>query len=116
MDTISFLITAPAGYYIAKISYTQSGTGRTAGTGEAVGGANLVVDGAAVDLGLFNENPTLSHTIDLTDQNNTILPVSITIGLHVFATPQLGSATIAITSAEVLVELKELVELPPLLP
>jgi hypothetical protein len=106
MDTLSFLIEAPPGFYIARITYTQRGTGALSRTGAATGGANWVVDGMAADLGLFHANPTVSGTVDLTGQNKIIVPVSITIGVFTFATPQLGAATIAVTSAEVLVELE----------
>jgi hypothetical protein len=63
------------------------------------------VDGVAADLGLFDTDPTLSGTFDLTGQNKTLVPVSITCGLFTFAPPLMGSATISITSAEVLVVL-----------
>ena len=105
MDTISFLIEAPAGFYIAKISYTQSGKGVRARTGMAAGSVNWVVDYVAEDIGRFGENSTLSRTIDLTGQHKTIIPVSITGSVFAFATPQLGAASIQVTSAEVLVEL-----------
>jgi hypothetical protein len=106
MDTISFLIEAPPGYYIAKITYTQRGTHAVARTGRAAGGVHWVVDGVAAELGLFRTDPNLSGTIDLSGQNKILVPVSITCGLFAFAPPMLGSATISITSAEVLVELE----------
>jgi hypothetical protein len=62
----------------------------------------------AMDLGRFHTNPTVSGTVDFTGQNKIMVPVSITIGVFTFATPQLGAATIAVTSAEVLVELEPL--------
>jgi hypothetical protein len=105
MDTISFLIEAPAGFYIARISYTQSSKGVRSRTGMAAGSVNWVVDYVADDIGLFGENSILSRTVDLTGQNKTIIPVSITSSVFAFATPQLGAATIHVTSAEVLVEL-----------
>jgi hypothetical protein len=108
MDTLSFLIEAPDGFSIAKITYTQKGTGALSRTGVAAGGANWVVDGIATDLGLFHGHPTVSGTVDLTGQNKIIVPVSITIGVFTFATPHLGAATLAITSADVLVELEPL--------
>jgi hypothetical protein len=105
MDTISFLIEAPHDFYIAKITYTQSGTHAISRTGRTAWGVHWVVDGVPADLGLFHPDPTLSGTVDLTGQNKILVPVSITCGLFTFAPPLLGSATIAITSAEVLVEL-----------
>jgi hypothetical protein len=105
MDTISFLVEAPNGFYIARITYTQRGTRAISRTARAAGGAHWVVDGVPADLGLFNTDPTLSGTVDLTGQNKILVPVSITCGLFSFAPPVIGSATISITSAEVLVEL-----------
>jgi len=105
MDTISFLIEAPNNFYIAKITYTQRGTHAISRTVRAVGGVHWVVDGVPADLGLFDTNPTLSGTVDLTGQNKLLVPVSITCSLFSFAPPMIGSATISITSAEVLVKL-----------
>jgi hypothetical protein len=110
MDTISFSAHAPAGFYIAKITYTQRGSGSIARTGKAAGGSNWVVGGFASNLGLFGTNPTLSSTADLTGMNLTSVPVSITTALFAFSTPQLGSATVAVTSADVVVELLPLIE------
>jgi hypothetical protein len=105
MDTISFLIEAPHNFYVAKITYTQRGAGTISRTARAAGGVHWVVDGVPADLGLFDTNPTLSGTVDLTGQNKILVPVSITCGLFTFAPPLMGSATISITSAEVLVKL-----------
>ncbi len=105
MDTITFRIHAPEGFYIAKVTYTQRGTGSVVRTGKAAGGAAWVVDDASADLGQFGTSPTLTATADLTGQNKTFVPISITNGLFAFATPSLGSATVAITYADVFVEL-----------
>ena len=105
MDTISFLIEAPNNFYVATITYTQRGTRTISRTARAAGGVHWVVDGVPADLGLFDTNPTLSGTVDLTGQNKILVPVSITCGLFTFAPPLVGSATISITSAEVLVKL-----------
>jgi hypothetical protein len=40
MDTISFLIEAPKDYYIAKITYTQTGTRAVSRTSRAAGGVH----------------------------------------------------------------------------
>jgi hypothetical protein len=105
MDTISFIVEAPDGYYIARITYTQNGTGSVVRTGKASGGSQWVVDDTAMHLGFFGANPTLTGVVDLTDQYKTTVPVSITTGLFVFATPSLGSATLSLTKAAVVVEL-----------
>lgn len=104
-DTISFRVEAPAGFYVSRITYTQRGTGGISRIGKAAGAANWVVEDRAADLGIFGSNPTLSGTVDLTGENRTMVPVSITTTLFAFAPPTLGSATISVTSAEVLVEL-----------
>jgi hypothetical protein len=108
MDTISFVIEAPAGQYVSKVSYKQSGTGNVVRTGAAAGGSQWVVDGEAANLGLFGKDPTVSGTVDLTGRNRTRVPVSITTSLFAFSTPQLGSATLKVTGAEVVVELQPL--------
>lgn len=104
MDTMSFVIQAPAGYYVSKITYTQRGDDSITRTGEASGGSQWVVANDADDLGLFGTNPNLTKAVDLTGQNMSIVPVSITTGLFVFSTPQLGAATLSVTSADVVVE------------
>jgi hypothetical protein len=108
MDTISFRVDAPEGFAIARITYSQKGSGSVVRTGKAGGGANWVVGGIAGDLGTFSTNPTLTRSIELTGLNLTSVPVSITNALFAFSTPQLGSASVAITSAEVVVELTAL--------
>lgn len=104
-DTISFRVEAPPGFYVAWITYTQRGTGSIARIGTAAGSTNWVVNDTAADLGLFGVNPTLSRTADLTGQHLTQVSVSITTSLFTFAPAGLGSATISVTSADVLVEL-----------
>ena len=105
MDTISFRIHAPDGYYISKITYSQRGTGSISRTGSAAGGTHWVIDDAAEGIGGFGTNPTFSRAIDLTGQHKTFIPVSITNAMIVFSTPQLGSASLSVTGADVLVEL-----------
>jgi acyl-coenzyme A thioesterase PaaI-like protein len=105
MDTISVRISAPTGYYVAKVTYTQRGTGSVVRTGRAYGGATWIVADQAASLGTFTTNPSLTKTIDLTSRKLTVLPVSITNSLNAFATTLLGSATVHVTSAEIRVQL-----------
>jgi hypothetical protein len=105
MDTISFRVRAPEGYYISKISYAQRGTGSVVRTGRAAGMTNWVVADIAADLGSFGTSPALYESIDLSGLNLTDVPVSITNSLFAFSTPLLGSATVSVTGAEVVVEL-----------
>jgi hypothetical protein len=117
MDTISFRVVPPAGYYVSRITYTQQGSGSALRTGVARGGSNWVVGDYAADLGTFGTNPYVNGTIDLTGVHLAFVPVSITTGLHAFSPPLVGSASLSITSATVVVELEGLpqpvVELPP---
>jgi hypothetical protein len=107
-DTIAFRITAPSGYYVAKITYSQRGTGSVVRTGKASGNTQIVVNGSAQLMGTFSTNPTLTRTIDLTSQKLRVVPVSITSSLFAFSTVSLGSATVALTGADVRVELAPL--------
>jgi hypothetical protein len=108
MDTISVRLTAPAGYYIAKVTYSQRGSGSVTGTGKAQGGASWIVADISASLGTFSTNPTLTQTIDLTGRRLTVIPVSITNSLNVFSTSSLGSATVSITGADITVQLARL--------
>jgi hypothetical protein len=110
MDTISFKVEAPAGFYISRITYSQQGTGSIVRTGRVSGGATWVVGDVATDIGQFVLNPTLSSTADLTGLNMTVVPVSITASLFAFATPTSGSASLSLTGAEVLVEILPLTQ------
>jgi hypothetical protein len=110
MDTISFRVVAPEGFYIAKITYTQGGRGSVVRLAKAAGGAHWVVGAFAAHLGLFGTNPTLTGEADLSGLAMTSVPVSITNALFTFAAPALGAATLEVTSAEVQVYLLPLTE------
>lgn len=105
MDTISFTVEAPEGYYISGITYSQRGMGYVLRTGRAAGTANWVVADYAADLGVFGSNPTVTGTMDLTGLNMTRVPVSISASLFGFSTPALGAASVSVTSADVRVDL-----------
>jgi hypothetical protein len=99
MDTITFTVNAPTGFYVSRISFTQRGSGFTCRTCSSAGAATWVVAGHPASLGEFTNNPTLTATADLTALKLVTVPVSITDSL--FATT--GSVTI--TSADVTVQL-----------
>jgi hypothetical protein len=99
MDTISFTIEAPAGYFVSKVVYGQQGTASTGRTSIVAGGATWVVAGIPGNLGSFSDDPSLSSTLDLTSLRLTSVPVSITVSL--FA----STGTVAVTGAGVRVEL-----------
>jgi hypothetical protein len=104
MDTISFTVNAPSGFYVSKITYRQKGSGSVIRTGKTAGAANWVVGDFSYDLGTFGLNPTLTRSLDLRHLRWRTVPVSITASLFAYSTGQSGSATISITGAEVLVE------------
>ena len=104
MDTISFNVQAPSGYYITRMTYSQTGTASVIGTGKVSGQTTWLVDGFAYDLGTFTLTPTISKSLDLTSLRRSSVPVSITTTLSAYATTSLGSATLAITGAELLVQ------------
>lgn len=99
MDTISFTIEAPSGFFISKIIYSQQGIGSDARGSVSAGGATWVVAGVPATLGVFTSDPTLSGTADISALNLTSVPVSITDSL--FA----STGGVAVTSADVHVEL-----------
>jgi hypothetical protein len=114
MDTISFVVVAPDGYYVAAVEYNQAGTGSVTRVATAMGGAQWVVDDVARDLGQFGKSPTMSDFVSLMDgQYRTVVPVSITVSLGVFAAPTAGSATVGLTSASVVVTLDKVPYVEP---
>jgi hypothetical protein len=108
MDTITFRVVPPSGYYVSRLTYSQQGSGTIYRTGLVLGASNWVVGDYAADLGVYATNAKLSRTIDLTGAYWPVLPVAITTGVHAFSTPLLGSATLSITAATVLAELSPL--------
>jgi hypothetical protein len=99
MDTLGFTVTAPTGYYVAKIIFTQRGTGSVCRTCYSAGAAEWVVAGHPASLGLFTANPGLTGTADLTTSKPQSVNVSVTDSL--FAT----TGSVMITSANVVVQL-----------
>jgi hypothetical protein len=108
MDTLNVVITAPAGYYISSVTYNQQGSGFISRTGFAGGAGTLVVNGQGTSLGVFATNPTLSRTVNLMGRNLTTVSVSVSVNLSAFATVSLGSATLSLTDAEIVVGLSPL--------
>jgi len=53
-DTLSFTVTAPDGWLITGISYSESGMGSVSAAALARAKARLVIDGAVHDLGSWN--------------------------------------------------------------
>lgn len=108
MDTISFVVEAPEGFYISKITYSQRGIGSVIRTGSASGGGNWIVGDTTANLGTHGTNPTWTRSMNLEGKKLTRVPVSITSSLFAFSTPTLGAANVSILGAEVSVELAPL--------
>ena len=100
-DSLSVNVVAPAGYYISSITYVQTGAGSLARVASARGVSSWVVNGEPASLGFFGTDPSLARTVTFTDSTVTVVPVSITTSLFVFAPPSSGEATLALTSAKV---------------
>jgi hypothetical protein len=103
MDTLSFNVVAPSGYYVSSITYEQAGTGSIVRVADARGASSWIVGGEPSHLGFFRSNPSLSRTVTFSDSRMTTVPVSITTSLFVFAPLTSGDATVELTSAKVVV-------------
>jgi hypothetical protein len=103
MDTLSFNVVAPPGYYVSSVTYEQTGTGSILRVADARGASSWIVGGEPAHLGFFRANPTLSRTVTFSDSRLTVVPVAITTSLFVFAPATSGDATVELTSAKVVV-------------
>ncbi|NOT54592.1 MAG: hypothetical protein HOP18_08310 [Deltaproteobacteria bacterium] len=98
MDTFSFHVEAPEGYFISKITFTQAmqTSGSRGGMGFAA--TNWVVDDDALGG---------RGSLDLSLERNTFLPVSLTTFLAAFGI-QVVSGSASASNAVVVVELSPL--------
>jgi hypothetical protein len=106
MDTLSFNVVAPEGYYVSSITYHQSGTGAVNTPGDARAASSWVVNGQPADLGSFSPSQfpwSNSQTATFTDSSLTVVPVSLTTELYAFAAPSLASAAVEFTRATIVV-------------
>ncbi len=91
-DTISFYIEAPAGHYISKITFTQSGKTSGSRGGRGFRSATWVVADKAYTVPTTASGWTGS--IDLSLKRKTLIPVSITTYLAAYGgTVRSGSAS-----------------------
>ena len=114
MDTISFVVQAPLGYYVSSIAINESGRGVIVrSTADARGGAAAVVAGEPIALGEFGGPAqfglgggtwSVSRTQEFTDPDTTSVPVSLTTGLFAYAGAS-GLARIELDAASVTVTL-----------
>jgi len=98
-DTISFVVRAPLGYYVSKITYVQRGSASTSRTAVQSGAAQWTVAGFPAALGVFTGDPGLTGVVDLTELQRRSVPVSITLSL--FAS---GTGSLSINGARVIAE------------
>jgi hypothetical protein len=103
-DTISFVVTAPAGFHVASLTYSQQGTASTARTAQQNGNSQWTVAGFPAIIGEYAGNPTVTGVVDLTALQPSSIPVSITVSL--FAGP---TGDITLTSASVVADIKPIV-------
>jgi hypothetical protein len=104
MDTISFVVKAPPGYYISKLTFNQTGTASVIGTGQVSGQTTWIVGGFVFDVATFATNPTLSRSLPIKGVRWSTIPVSVTTALSAYSTTSLGSASVSITGAELVAE------------
>jgi hypothetical protein len=123
MDTLSFVVRAPAGYYVSSLTVDHAGTGAISRLADARGASAFVVAGEPVALGgpfggaaQFTAGGAAwsrSRTIEFTDSQMTVVPVSLTTGLFAYAGADAGSARVELVSATVAVTIAPLEETPP---
>ena len=102
MDSFSFRITAPAGYYVSKVTFTQNGTSGGSRGGAGYRAATWVVDDEAFPVS--STTTGWEAIVDLSLQRKSVVPVSITTFLAAFGiTVVSGSASAS--SPAVVVEL-----------
>ena len=102
-DTISFTVTAPTGYYVSKVTFTQKGTASTLRGAIQAGTTLWSVAGMPVNVGKYTTNPNIASTVTLDALKRKTVPVSITASLFAAA-----GGNIALTSANIRVEVARL--------
>jgi len=113
MDTISFVVRPPGGYYVSSIQIDEQGTGAISRLADARGSSGWVVDGVPIDLdgpfgGAVQFSPggnvwSRSRTHELSDSGDRAVPVSVTTGLFAYAGDVGGAASVELKSAIVAV-------------
>jgi hypothetical protein len=105
MDTFRFNVQAPDGYFISKITFTQSGTSSGSRGGAGFRSATWVVDQTALPVSPGGAGWATS--VDLSLRRRTLVPVSITTALAAFGI-QVVSGSASASNPVVLVELAPL--------
>jgi|LNFM01.1.fsa_nt_gb hypothetical protein len=116
LDTFSFLVTAPTGFKITKVTYTESGNGQTTG-GVAMATGSITADGTPKNFltQLFLPNTGLSDwsiggSVDVANKDS--IAVSIVNSLFAVAFDPTQIATISKTGASISVDVAP-IPLPP---
>lgn len=99
-DVIQFVVAAPGGYFISRVTYVQKGTASTLRGAVQTGTALWTVGAFPSQIANFN-NPNLRASADVSELQRTTLPVAIAVSL--FAA---GGGDITITDAAVVVEIE----------
>ena len=113
IDTLSFVVRPPDGYYVSSITLAQAGTGAISRLADARGSSGWVVAGVPIDLdGPFGgaaqfpaggSEWSRSRVLELSDSSVRAIPVSLTTGLFAYAGAVGGEARVELTSASVVV-------------
>lgn len=117
IDTVSFTVTAPTGWVITNVSYTETGTGKTV-NGFAAASGSVVADGFGQNLAgvtyLGNANGPWMLGTSVAINNKQSISVQVTNSLFAGAFTSADSAKISKTSAYFDIEVAP-VPLPPAL-
>lgn len=105
MDTLNFQVAAPDGYYVSRITFTQSGSTSGSRGGSGFRGATWVVD--KTPLAVPATGGGWAATVDLSLHRKTVFPVAITTYLAAFGI-QVVSGSATASNPVVLVELAPL--------
>ena len=111
-DTLSVVVSAPAGFYVSSVTCHLSGRGTVNTPADARASANCVINGTPEDLGSVGgakftstgaDWSLSSKTATFSESSTAAIPVSLTAQLFAFAAPALASAEIDLTSATIVV-------------
>jgi hypothetical protein len=100
-DTISFVVTAPADFYVASLTYSQQGTANSGRTAVQTGNTQWTVAGTPAVIGEYTGPPIVAGTINLDALQLGSVAVSITVSMFAGSTGDME-----ITSANVVAEIK----------
>jgi hypothetical protein len=107
-DTLSFRVTAPEGYVLRSLTYSQLASGGVSRQGFATTGTSWVVDGQpffvgsrAITPSTSNGSANFTHTVDLSGQGKSSVTVAISTHVSAGGYVTVGSANMSMTAATV---------------